>query len=734
MSLANGNSLLLTGGEFQISRSIRLRKAASAYFSRTPAGAGNRRTWTISAWHKRGALSADQNIFGANAGGTEDAITFLTNNDIRFRLGGVVTQLNTNSLYRDSSAWYHIVLALDTTQATASNRVKLYINSVQVTSFAIATYPVQNYQSFINGIYPHNIGALSGGLTLDGYLAEVNFIDDQALEPSSFGEMDAIIGVWKPKRYAGIYGTNGFYVKFSDPSALTAAAIGKDYSGNGNNWTPTNLNLTLGNSYDSMLDVPTLWADGADVRGNYCVMNPLVGTPTLTAANLNVSGTDKGATGTIAFPSSGKWYFEMLCAASAPSTNDDGVGITTGSVVYIYRSSGNKLTGVTTTAYGATYATNDTIGIAFDADAGTLTFYKNNISQGTAFTGLSSATQFFPYVYSRAITSAPTLSINFGQRPFLYTPPSGFKTLNTGNLPEPSITNGRDWFDVKLTSGADIKTDAEATFTGNELVWIKDRFNVNNHQLIDTVRGTSAVLQSNTTAADTTYTAPVGNSVGWVWKEGATPGFNIVTYTGTGANRTVDHSLGVAPAMMIVKQRTAASSTNWAVQHQSLPNANWYLQLNTNSVRLGDATVFNTTPTSANFSVGTNSSVNANTGTYVAYLFSQVEGFSRFGSYIGIGGTDGTFVFCGFRPRYLLVKRTDVAESWIIRDTTRDPNNSQFSNLAAQLSNAQFSGVNLDTLSNGFKLRGSGAEMNANTGTYIFAAFAENPFKYSLAR
>jgi hypothetical protein len=223
--------------------------------------------------------------------------------------------------------------------------------------------------------------------------------------------------------------------------------------------------------------------------------------------------------------------------------------------------------------------------------------------------------------------------------------------------------------------------------------------------------------------------------VGWQWKVGPTQGVDIVTYTGTGANTTVSHSLGVAPSMVIVKRRD--STGNWPVRHSSVPVAN-SVYMNTTAASAAAATVWNSTaPTSSVFSVGTSTDVNANAGTYVAYLWSEVAGFSRFGSYTGNGSADGPFVFCGFRPRFILFKKTSATDDWVIYDTARDEYNVASKNLFPNGSFAEDSNTTnraADILSNGFKLRSSGTFLNGSGATFIFAAFAQNPFKYSLAR
>jgi hypothetical protein len=210
-----------------------------------------------------------------------------------------------------------------------------------------------------------------------------------------------------------------------------------------------------------------------------------------------------------------------------------------------------------------------------------------------------------------------------------------------------------------------------------------------------------------------------------------------VTYTGTGANATVGHGLGVAPSMVIVKSRSIVD--NWRVGHNYLNNGsspwNYSLILNATVANLLDSTIWNNTaPTSSVFSIGTDATVNQSSATYVAYCFSEVAGYSKFGSYTGNGSSDGTFTYLGFSPKFIMLKRTDTTENWIIYDAARDTYNVAGKELLPNSSAAEGTYTILDFLSNGFKLRNSAGSVNANGGTFIYMAFAENPFKYSLAR
>jgi hypothetical protein len=743
---------------------------------------------------KRGALtsSAFQNLFLSQTLGSSTNYAYLgLDYTSGFGNGCLVFEdftssvsrglVKTNALFRDPSAWYHVILAFDTTNATAADRIRIYVNGVQQT-LTITTQIAQNQNGYMNtGSAPHFIGSNNSNPSsnfFDGYLADINFIDGQALTPSSFGETDITTGVWKPKKYTGSYGTNGFYLNFSDNSAATAAAIGKDSSGNGNNFTPNNISLSAGSTYDSMIDTPTPYDDGGNGRGNYCVLNPnaTVHSPIITNANLSwqspATSSTFGLTHASIPMSSGKWYCEFS-VTSVASTLAIGIAnvnrpldtsyLGRDAGQYSYHSNALKYNTDTAASYGATYAAGDLIGVAFDADAGSITFYKNNTSQGVAFSSIPSASYVF--AVSDAVggsTSQCSADINFGQRPFAYTPPSGFKALNTQNLPEPTIKKGSSWFNAVTYTGNGAARSITGVGFQPDLVWIKKRDTATNgsHDLFDAVRGATKFLNTDSTSAEATDAQSLtafnsdgfslgtnafvnfnGNTfVGWNWKEGATPGFDVVAYSGPASPsvQSVAHNLGVKPDFMIVKARNL-TGRNWAVYHKSL-GATKCLRLNlTNAVATVSTYWNNTEPTSSVFTLGTDNDVNANGYNYVAYLWAEVPGFSKFGSYTGNGSTDGPFVYCGFRPRFILSKNANQSTGtlWQMHDTARDTYNYVSLNLSAHLSNAEYNyGTTIcyDITANGFKVRGDDYSQNGSNNTHIFAAFAENPFKYALAR
>jgi hypothetical protein len=779
-------------GGYTIAKSLRFRSSASAYLNRTPGSASNRKTWTWSGWVKLGNFSSALTLFSCGNSGTNlsTGVQFSggTTNSINVYdfTSGYNWVVTTNAVYRDPSAWYHVVIAFDTTQATAANRVLVYINGSLASIASGATYPTQNTDYQVNNNVPQYIGRFSqsGAVYYDGYLTEINFVDGQALTPSSFGSFSGTGGVWQPIKYTGTYGTNGFYLKFTDTTSTTTLCY--DYSGNGNNWTPNNISLTGGTTYDSMTDVPTLTSSTV---ANYCVMNAIsTGVDaTITNANLQIAYgtavTRTGTAGTMGM-SSGKWYWEVVVGTVSGSTSSSLLGITSkssqneignaSSYNYTYYGGGTKIIAGVETSYGATYTTSDTIGIAFDADAGSLVFYKNNTSQGTAATGLTSG-PYYPLVEDGSGGSSFTVFMNFGQQPFTYTPPTGYVALNTYNLSTPTIAAGNQYMDATLYTGnGSTQTITNAGSFKPDFVWVKSRSAATNHKLTDSVRGaTKAFINNNsdpqTTDAngvtafnsngfslgsDSVYNTNASTYVGWQWQSGqgtittnttgnvtsnvcvsTTAKFSVLTFTtqSVGTSGTVGHGLGVKPDMILYRHLNEAADT--IVYHSSI-GATKYLDLSDTIAASTNANVWaNTEPTSSVFTLGTSPSGAKPT---VAYCWAAVAGFSAFGSYTGNGSTDGSFIYTGFRPKFMLVKRTDTAGyGWHLLDSSRDPYNVAGNVLIPNTSNAESNdpgNYGTDFVANGFKFRTAAGGVNGSGATYIYIAYAENPFKYALAR
>ena len=807
-------------GLYPITRSVRLRSSASAYLNRTLSTPTNNKIWTWSAWLKRGTLNdggatyiAKCPLFDApSSGNTFDAV-YIRNNDYivwYFATNGATTgYLESTAVFRDPSAWYHLVFVYDSTQATASNRMKVYVNGLQIDVTA-TQYVSQNTNSRINSAVVHKIGAFDASSNYaDCYLTEINFVDGQALTPASFGATDATTGVWNPIRYSGTYGTNGFYLNFSDPTSTTTIAY--DYSGNSNNWTANNISVTAGTTYDSMVDSPTNYGIdtgvGGTVRGDYCTFNPLNATDT-TFSNGNLRmvtaspGYGRPQLSTFGIASGQKFYAEFV-VTSVGASSDVTIGIDDGSIVPAYYSNSGSDAGIPAnfrgyrngggTYVGSTYSSGspgisytngDKISVAVDRSANQITYYKNGSSVYTQSIA-SSVDQY--YLCVMTFTGSADLTLNAGQTAFSYTAPSGFKALCTQNLPTATIDNGANYVASTLWTGTGVGSRA-ITNTSNgvsfqpDLVWLKSRTDSYYHQTNDSIRGatngclytglTNAVdanfgitsfdasgftLGNTASLISTSFASQNGSGatfVGWQWKASGstvsntagsitstvsantTAGFSILTYTGTGATATIGHGLGVAPSMMIMKKRSAAGA--WKVYHTVLGNTK-ILEMNATDGAQTSSTYWNnTSPTSTLITVGSNADINASSETYVSYCWTAISGYSAFISYTGNGSGDGPFVYCGFRPRWLMIKRYDASgDPWWLVDSTRSPYNQTTLALRPSASNAEDNSgnANFDFLSNGFKARTSGGQNGNESGaTYIVAAFAENPFNISRAR
>jgi hypothetical protein len=455
MPLILGANTLSAGG-FAIDNSLRFNSASEDYLNKTFGTATNRKIFTFSVWVKRSILSTNDGYLiaaGTDPSTNVDELHFRSVNDTIDLLGyeSSVTQfqLRTNASHRDVSAWYHIVVAYDSTQATSSNRIKIYKNGTQITSFSVATYPSLNFEPLFNSTIAHTIGRnlASGDRDFNGYMSEFNFIDGQALAPSDFGEFDSDTGIWKPIAYEGTYGTNGFYLEFKDSSAL-----GDDTSNNSNDFTVNNLT-----SIDQTTDTPT---------NNFCTMNPLVrytANPTFTEGNLSFTGGGgadfAGALGTIAM-TQGKWFWECKILATLTNTlvGVQQVGLNlntsepqniTGGTTCFYNNDGGemKTDGTATTNDYGTFSATDIMGVAINMDDKQISIYKNGSAIISNFALSASSTEVLPFF---AMYSSGAIA-NFGNPPFAittgnedangygnfeYEVPPGYFALCTKNLAE----------------------------------------------------------------------------------------------------------------------------------------------------------------------------------------------------------------------------------------------------------------------------------------------------------
>jgi hypothetical protein len=822
--------------QYKIANSVRIESPDASEFSRTPSSTGNTNKFTLSTWAKRaipGAylyLGSYSNFSGT---GWFDNISFNSSGSLDFLLAnssnsGMAARVTTSSIHNDFASWYHIVVSVDTTQATASDRIKIYINGSLITDLTNSTYPSQNF-NFTNinvSGRTHYIGreAWSSPNYSNGYIAEYHHIDGQALSPTSFGEVDSTTNMWIPKQYTGSYGTNGFYLNFSDSSNTTATTLGKDYSGNSNNLTPIGFTVSSGINQDILLDSPTDYGTdtglGGQVRGNYATINPqdtvsysASGLPfTYDKGNLRITSnttSDSNSTGStfVIPPNSGKWYYEATYTQISTGgsgffwnyvkDSDNFSNVIGHCIAYsaanpwgsygYYNSATGSGVGTTSISNG------DVFKVAIDSDTrkiymghGSSWYNSGNPSTGTNPIGTLSGTGPIILAFgARTGSTTQVIDFNFGQRSFTYTAPTNFKALCTTNLPVPAIIKPYQHYDAVLYAGTSSGSTSVGSFSfAPDLVWIKNRTDYvdgsSNNMLYDVIRGTTKSLSTDKT--DTELTLATGlnsfnqtgfnpgsstrtnetgkNYIAWGWEAGSsnttntdgsvtstvrvnqTAGFSIVQYnTGSNSNAyTVGHGLGKAPKFIMIKGGYTTDTYNWDIYHQSLGPTKRLKINSTDGPETQGGPWDNTTPSSTliyqnnqnNFWYGTNRNI-------IAYCWTDIPGYSKFASYTGTPSSqDGPFVYLGFRPAWVLIKRTDIGgDYWNLMDSKRDIVN--VSNATNRLypnsiNNDEIGNVTVDFLSNGFRIRDTNSNNNGNGMTYVYAAFAEAPFKYARAR
>jgi hypothetical protein len=641
-------------------------------------------------------------------------------------------------------------------------------------------------------------------------MAETHFIDGTAKSPTDFGEFDEDSGIWKPIEYTGTYGTNGFYLDFENSGSL-----GADQSGNGNNFTPTNLAST-----DQTIDTPTNNFPTINVLQNY--NSQLISEGNTKFITTNNSSTHKQI-GTTFGVNTGKWYWEVKGAVDGNSaivgissesvlnnpsnltTGDGHVGDDPESWGYI-STTGSKVNNNSSSSYGNNWHT-EIIGVALDLDNAKLYFSKSGVwqnsgdpesgSSGTGAISITSGLLYFPV--TSGYDNGHGVLFNFGQDSsfagnttrqnnsdgndfgdFYYAPPSGYLALCTQNLAtelSPTIDDGSAYFQATTYTG-DGNDDRQVTNSGNsdlqpDWIWVKNRSDAFNHILQDTSRGltTGGYLASNQNQAESgaitvliktatsngftvgtsgAVNANTNNLVAWQWKANAgstssntdgditttvqantTAGFSIATFTGNGLNaQTIGHGLSQPTELYIWKRRDSAA--NWGVETTVIDGTADFLSLNSTDAKVNSGTAGQYLPTSTTQYISfAGAGLNSNGGTYVCYSFHSVEGFSKIGSYTGNSNADGTFVYLGFKPAWVMYKNASISTAgagWHIWDNKRNTFNVVDNYLLAQSSNAEGNFDSVDFTSNGFKLRVNDNGQNGSGNTIIYMAFAENPF------
>ena len=1014
-------------GGSTLKNSLRFNKADNASLTRSPSSTTNDTKHTLSFWFKICTLinAANQGVMFAGGSDGSYAYVQLWNGTFYFgNSAGPYWNGNTTSLrFRDFNAWYHAVIVIDTTQSTANDRQKLYINGVQQERGG-GTNPNQNdnYEFLTNSSWTYYIGKRAANdMNFDGYMADINFVQGLALEPTEFGYTDFQTGIWRPKGYFGSYNTNGFHLEFKNTSTdasytvptasfttdsdtallinnnesngsttftdsssngysvsgtggvshstaqakfgsssiifdgnddslsvggnstlyseLTASSnktyeafvyhsandytylfshssnqqylgmylnasnghfgfngnspnpytavqadvtiplnqwnhffvqrnadgtmtagfngsilqnsvaegannstsgttgplkigsqhyygsthryffegymdeirisntprysasysgtVGDDTSGQGNSFTPNNFT-----SSDVMPNVPT---------NNFATFDSLItsrqsgGTVTYSEGNLKIStSVSSGAYARYPFTysslgaKSGKWYCEFTanatkCAFGITNLGQFDSDITTNPygaaavAALIYTSEGQLRGNNSDIRNGnPSFTTNDIIGIALDLDEKKIYFHKNGtyINSGNPNTKANPDTvqnlDSGIYVFQAGSDGQNniTASANFGQQAFTYTPPAGYKTLCSNNLPPeaPYIIEPQKHFDTVLYTGngssnGDVQRISSLQFDP-DFVWIKSRSVSSTHnQVFDVIRsvGGDKAVATNLTSAEYSFSdfdflnngfnAPYSSSasyscntnsatyVAWCWKAGGAAvsnsdgtvasqvsanqkaGFSCVTYTGSNDSTvTFGHGLDAAPQVVFLKRRNNANG--WRVYHHSV-GLGKYLSLSNNSAETTSAQDFASVSATTFGVKGGYNPTSINGGTYVAYCFTEIPGYSKFDRFKGNNNVDGQVINLGFKPAWLMLKRTDQVSEWNIYDINRNVGEQPLARQIRANRDYNESGYDaaryVDFLSYGFKMRTNDADHNADGGTYIYMAFAEQP-------
>jgi hypothetical protein len=786
------NALLMAAASSQgggpahtVSNSVILDDGDTAYFSRTNATPTDQKKWTYSTWIKRGNLDTRQTwglsatssgtsyfqFYGHPSTGTGDDDRLYINVESDGTSGGTAL-LRTNGYYSDPHAWYHFVVVYDSDNSTADLRCRLYINGVEITTFGTNTVPALGSTGVTNkGGITQLIGKQAGSTNyFDGYIAEAVFCDGQAYEAADFGEYSSS-GLWRPRNPSGLtFGNNGFYLDFADSSAL-----GNDVSGNNNDWTANN--LAAG---DQSTDTPT---------NNQCVLTPVWKSSSLTLSQGNLKLTSASndyhiAMSSMQIPSSGKWVMEWYVAAAdtyPASSNFYIIGV-------IQVGNNNTLSGAAS-GYFINIGTgeivknnavvvdtggpiNGTIRVEYDAGADTIKFFDDGTEVFPASTGTSNTVGLtgqdnLHFGIGCYLTAVATFSNLSG------TPTTDFKELSAANLDTPTIDDSSKYFQPTLYTGngsvRNIDQSGNSTFQP-DFVWLKNRSQADSHALFDVGQGVTKYFSTDSAAQQITnsnsltsfdsdgfglgtgaggFNDSSENFVAWQWKAGGgagssnedgsinttstsvdqTSGTSISIYTGNATSgATVGHGLGAVPQMIIIKPLDATEGT--AVYHVCTGNTKGGYMNMVNGFFTGTYYWNDTSPTSSVFSLGNHVLNNGSGKTMVAYAFANKTGFSRFGKYYGTGSsTIPPLVTMDFKPSLVLIKNSGATGDWLLYDNVRSPSNIIEDQLLANSAAAETTGSEeISFLSNGFAPAATDASINTSGNTYLYAAWAANPF------
>ena len=860
-----------------VTQSARFSDVSNKYLQRTDSTTPtSTQKFTFSCWLKNSTLNSGDTIFGSDkgtAGGPGDAawIQFTTNRRLNiYNITGASYNLQwtSDAMYRDVMNWYHFVIRVDTTQGSADNRVRLYVNGTQQTGSYATTVGQNNNVSFNNAAGKFRIAGLgyADGYEGDFYLADIHHCDGYSYAPTEFGEDKN--GVWIPKIASVSYGNTGYRLEFKNSTvgstSGSASTIGADTSGNGHHFNDYNMGIDDSNIPDCPDNNFSTW--NPLFRGGEKSASMTGSAPTLSEGNLEVSLPVNSYIGNTFRPTRGRWYVEIRIKTLGSvngevdwgwlqaneysgTTGHSGQAKKWGAYYHAYSTAHIRLYDETSqlgSNINLTLAAGSILQLAWDVDKGKgwigvdNVWYHTDSNNGNPSSGVNETFTFTAdeaknlQCYIANGTSTDVHTVNFGQDPtfggtltgantgtakggggtFKYTPPTGFNALCSNALedgiisPNPSASSApTDHFNIVLKS---MSTNSEEAITGvgfqPDWIWGKSRNSSYDHHIYDSLRGATKYVLANSNSSETTdanslksfdadgFTVGSGstfapysngnNVVFWCWKAGGAPtasntagvgevptagsvlidgkqataplagsikidklsantlsGFSIVTYTANSNTQcTLPHGLNSAPNMVIIKNRDASSNGQWVIgQDQNGFTGQLYLD-DGGAFSSNSGSFANTAPTSSVVTINTDNTVNEGTDEFVMYCFHNVEGFSKIGSYGGNNSTDGPYVYTGFRPSWIMLKRSNDSGSFQLLDDKRNPSNPTDLYLFTPGNGAEVDGSGLGTpiivdfLSNGFKVRSTEAVYNSSGGRFLYLAFAGADFKTSNAR
>lgn len=685
--------------------------------------------------------------------------------------------------FRDPNAWYHIEAYIDTNQAVATDRIKLFVNGVRIQSWMSGrgNFPAQNgYGWILDPSLQVRVGVDSEAPNFfDGYIARACLVDGVVLPEGSFGRRNPQTGQWITKTKAEVKAVvdsglaNSFMLEFDNGTSLTT--LGYDTSAKGNNFTASGFVLTAGNSYDWMTDSP-----GA----NYATFNSLAThstyqphTGNLGYSSISGSWLCSPATQAIVYPAYAEFSWQaggdgnvirgivniersLRTINSYPGSHGDSYGY--------FGLNGNKITGGVATATGVTSGAGDIIGVAYNPNTGNLWVSKNGVWIGGGDPALGMSPLFtvvnpnLRYTFATGLQSTSDYA-NFGQKPFAYTPPTGFKALCAQNLPEPAIMLPSKHFDTVLALGSQLQS-AIGALGFDDYRWVKNRVDGGTgHVHWDVARGYPKRLDSTSSGPQLNFTyaqlVQANAHAAWVWKANGAPvsntkgtvtsqvsvnveaGFSVSKFNaGAAGNKTVGHGLPKAPDFWFVKDAIAAAGNfNWYVGcRKGLIPSQWLMYLNLTNTAINNSRIWaNAAPTADVLSFESGYTVGANNDDSMLFAMTEIPGFSKVFVFTADGINDGSFLHCGFRPAFMMMKNTGVGSDWWIWDSRRTTANPMLSVMYANLPNAEYTDTSTfaaDFVSNGVKMRSSNSTVQGAGSEYVAILFAESPFKYSNAR